>query len=194
MRAFNSLILLLGASAAIADYSISFKTDVAAGTPPGLIVVNVTSAWAPLGAAHLQKLLADKFFDGAAFFRVVPDFVVQFGIAGTPAENVKWKTPIKDDAVVHSNLEGTIVYATAGPNTRTSQLFINLKDNKNLDSQGFAPFGTVVQGMDVVRAIYNPTPGSSSGVSQYDYTSKGDDWIRKQYPKINFITEASVGP
>ena len=121
----------------------------------------------------------------------MPDFVVQFGIAGTPAENVKWATPIKDDPVAHSNLEGTVVYATAGPNTRTTQLFINLKDNKNLDTS-FAPFGTVVRGMDVVRAIFNPTPGSSSGVSQSDYEKKGDAWIRQQYPNINFITNGSI--
>jgi peptidyl-prolyl cis-trans isomerase A (cyclophilin A) len=188
MRSLAPLLLLAGAAA---DFTVSLQTDV--NVEGGLIVINVTSAWAPLGAAHLQELLADQFYDGAAFFRVVPDFVVQFGIAGTPAENRKWQTPIKDDPVAHSNLEGTVVYATAGPNTRTSQLFINLKDNKNLD-QSFAPFGTVVQGMNVVRAIYNPTPGSSSGVSQSDYESKGDDWIRQQYPQINFIKNASVGP
>lgn len=189
-----ALLLLFACAGALADvYSISFQTDVAAGSPPGLVVINVTSAWAPLGALHLQKLLADQFFDGAAFFRVVPDFVVQFGIAGTPAENAKWKTPIADDPVAHSNLEGTVVYATAGPNTRTTQLFINLKDNKNLDTS-FAPLGTVVKGMDVVRAIYNPTPGSSSGVSQSDYESKGDKWIRQHYPNINYITKGTVGP
>jgi peptidyl-prolyl cis-trans isomerase A (cyclophilin A) len=190
MRTLAAL-LLASVGTATADYTVSFQTDVAAGSPPGLVVINVTSAWAPLGAAHLQKLVADHFYDGAAFFRVVPNFVVQFGIAGTPAENAKWNTPIADDPVLHSNLEGTIVYATAGPNTRTTQLFINLKDNKNLDT-GFAPFGTVVQGMDVVRAIYNPTPGSSSGVSQPEYESGGDAWIRQQYPKINFITKATV--
>jgi len=186
-------LLFAIAGTALADYSVTLKTDVAVGSPPGLVVINVTSAWAPLGAAHLQKLLADQFYDGAAFFRVVPDFVVQFGIAGKPAENDKWQTPIEDDPVLHSNLEGTVVYATAGPNTRTSQLFINLKDNKHLDASGFAPFASVVAGMDVVRAIYNPTPGSSGGVSQSDYMSKGDAWIQQHYPKINFITKSTVG-
>ena len=123
----------------------------------------------------------------------MPNFVVQFGIAGTPAENVKWQTPIKDDPVLQSNLAGTITYATAGPNTRTTQLFINLQDNARLDSQGFAPLGSVVHGMDVVDAIYNPTPGQSGGVSQSDYETKGDDWIRKTYPQINFITNSSLG-
>ena len=174
-------------------YTLSFHTDVAAGAPRGLVVINVTAAWAPLGAAHLRELVEDGFYDGAAFFRVVPNFVVQFGIAGTPAENEKWQAPIKDDPVLQSNLAGTITYATAGPNTRTTQLFINLQDNARLDSQGFAPLGSVVHGMDVVGAIYNPTPGQSGGVSQSDYETKGDDWIRKTYPQINFITNSSLG-
>ncbi len=175
---------------AAADYTCTFNTDVPVGD--GRIVVRVRSAWAPLGAAHLQKLLHDSFFDGAAFFRVVPDFVVQFGIAGLPAENKKWSAPISDDPVVSSNVEGSITYATAGPNTRTTQLFINLKDNARLDKSGFAPFGTVVSGMDVVRAIHNPTPGSSDGVDQGNYSSRGDSWIRKAYPGINFVTNATI--
>lgn len=180
--------LALLAATCSADYQIRFQTDVQAGSPPGLVLINVTSAWAPLGSAHLQSLIADQFFDGAAFFRVVPDFVVQFGIAGTPTENQRWSTPIKDDPVNASNVEGTVTYATGGPDTRTTQLFVNLKDNSRLDSQGFAPFGTVVQGIDVMRAIYNPTPGAWGGVDQGDYETKGDDWIRKKYPKLNFIT------
>ena len=123
----------------------------------------------------------------------VPNFVVQFGIAGTPAENQKWSTPIKDDPVVGSNTAGTIVYATAGPNTRTSQLFINYQDNKGLDAQGFAPFGKVVSGMDTAKLIFNPTPGSSGGIDQGQYTSKGNAWLKAQYPKANFITKATIG-
>ena len=191
MRAAK-LRLLLSLLASTASYTINFQTDVQQGSPPGLVVINVTSAWAPLGAAHLEDLVEDKFFDGAAFFRVVPNFVVQFGIAGTPAENQKWTKAILDDPVAYSNLAGTVTYATAGPNTRTTQLFINLKDNAGLDSQGFAPFGTIVHGMDVVRAIHNPTPESSGGVDQYLYETKGDDWIRQQYPNINFITNGTV--
>ena len=173
-----------------AKYILNFQTDVPVSD--GLITIVVNETLAPLGAAHLKLLVADHFFDGAAFFRVVPNFVVQFGIAGTPAENAKWKTPIKDDPVIGSNTEGTITYATAGPDTRTSQLFINLKDNAPLDPQGFAPFGKVVRGMDVVKAIYNPTPGSSSGVNQGMYEMNGDAWIRKNYPKIQFITSANI--
>lgn len=171
-------------------YILNFQTDVPVSD--GLITIVVNETICPLGAAHLKLLVADRFFDGAAFFRVVPNFVVQFGIAGTPAENVKWKAPIKDDPVVGSNTVGTITYATAGPNTRTSQLFINLKDNSALDPQGFAPFGKVVRGMDVVNAIYNPTPGSSSGVNQGMYEMHGDDWIRKNYPGIQFVTSANI--
>jgi peptidyl-prolyl cis-trans isomerase A (cyclophilin A) len=99
---------------------------------------------------------------------------------------------VKDDPVLKSNIKGTVVYATAGPNTRTSQLFVNYADNKNLDSQGFAPFGTVVSGMETLVAIHNPTPGSSGGVDQEQYTSKGNDWIRKAYPKVNFLTKATT--
>ena len=117
---------------------------------------------------------------------------MQFGIAGTPAENKKWSTPIQDDPVVGSNTIGTITYATAGPNTRTTQLFINLGNNSRLDEQGFAPFGRVVRGMDVVKAVFNPTPGQTGGVNQGEYMLNGNDWIRKHYPGIQFITSANI--
>ena len=136
--------------------------------------------------------MADKFYDEAAFFRVVPGFVVQFGIAGDPAETQKWSTPIKDDPVVASNTVGTIVYATAGPNTRTGQLFINYANNTSLDHQGFAPFGVVVSGMETAVKIFNPTPGSSGGIDQGQYTSKGNAWLKGKYPKANFITKATI--
>ena len=106
--------------------------------------------------------------------------------------NKKWNETLKDDPVIASNIAGTISYATAGPDTRTTQLFINLADNARLDKMGFAPFGAVVSGMDVVSRIFNPTPNSSSGVDQGMYETKGNAWIRRKYPQINFITKAEV--
>ena len=171
------------------SWLLHFNTDIDGNST---VTVNITRSWAPIGADHLFELVADNFYDGAAFFRVVPGFVVQFGIAGTPAENSKWSTPIKDDPVVQSNLKHTMTFATAGPNTRTTQLFINYADNSRLDAQGFAPVGKVVAGAQYLDRVYNPTPGSSNGVDQQQYEAKGDAWIREQYPKINFIKTATA--
>ena len=188
------LILLLGLGLAKASdpqsptsFVVDFETDV-----PGTMSINVTRSLAPLGSDRFYALVQDKFFDAAAFFRVVPNFVVQFGIAGTPTENHKWDVTIPDDPVISSNAVGTLTFATAGPNTRTTQLFINLKTNKNLDGQGFAPFGTVINGMDIAAKIFNPTPGKSGGVDQNQYTNKGNKWLKKAYPKVNFITKATI--
>ena len=140
-------------------------------------------------------MVNEGFFEGdggIGLFRCVPNFVVQFGIAGTPAENRKWDRTIRDDPVAQSNTKGSLVYATAGPNTRTTQLFINYKDNAGLDEQGFAPFANMVRGEDVAEAIFNPTPGSSDGVDQDQYMTKGNPWIEEQYPGINFIRNATV--
>merc|ERR1712107_52741 len=187
MRALCILSLLTCAAAA-GDFSVRFSTDV-----PGDFVINVTRAWAPLGADHFRSLIESGFYSTpAAFFRVVPKFVVQFGISGTPDVNTQWTDAIKDDPVVQSNAPGTIVYATAGPNTRTTQLFVNYVDNSFLDSQGFAPFGTVVEGMDILQKLNNPTPSDSGGVDQGSYTTKGQTWITKKYPEINSITGASI--
>ena len=172
------------------SYFLDFHTDVGVGD--GVISFNITRALAPLGADHLYALVQDGFYDAAAFFRVVPDFVAQFGIAGVPAENYKWDHAIKDDPVKQSNSKGSLVYATAGPDTRTTQLFVNYKDNGRLDSMGFAPLGNIVKGMDVALAIFNPTPGNSGGVDQGQYTNKGNEWIKQQYPKINFILNATI--
>jgi len=120
------------------------------------------------------------------------DFVVQFGIASDPDETSKWGDTIKDDPVVQSNKMGTITYATGGANTRTTQLFVNLKDNTSLDKQGFSPFGKVVSGMDVLTAIHNPTPNQSGGVNQGSYEDKGNDWILKEYPGIDLIENTAL--
>src|SRR5215472_11594696 len=120
-------------------------------TTKGDFVVEVTRAWAPLGADRFYNLVKNGFFNDVELFRVVPGFVVQFGISGDPKIAAPWThANIPDDPVTQSNKEGTITYATAGPNTRTTQVFINLGDNSRLDGQGFAPFGTVVEGMDVI--------------------------------------------
>eukprot|EP00756_Hemistasia_phaeocysticola_P002421 Hpha_TRINITY_DN11669_c1_g1::TRINITY_DN11669_c1_g1_i1::g.49237::m.49237 len=189
---FGLAIAYAAAAPAPAKFQVEFDTDVKSGD--GKIVVQINTSLAPIGAQRFYDLVSDKFFDDAAFFRVVPNFVVQFGIAGTPAENQKWmdKT-ITDDPVLTSNTEGTIVFAaTSQPNSRTTQLFINYADNSNLDSMGFAPFGSVTKGMDVAKAIFNPTPQSSGGVDQGEYESKGSDWIKQAYPGINFITKATI--
>ena len=132
-------------------------------TTQGTVVIEVIPEWAPLGAARFRELVEDGFFDGCRFFRVVPNFVVQFGINGDPAVHSKWDKKISDDPVTQSNKRGTLTFATSGPNTRTSQLFISLKDNSgSLDGQGFSPFGRVVSGMEAVDKI---TPNTVSGPS-----------------------------
>lgn len=128
--------------------------------------MNVTRSWAPLGVDHFYALLNDNFYNEAAFFRVVGGFVLQFGIAGEPKENVKWAAAIPDDPVTHSNLQHTMSYATAGPNTRTTQLFINYADNTDLDKQGFAPFAQITSGANYIDQVHDPTPGDSDGVDQ----------------------------
>src|SRR5216117_1817822 len=113
-------------------------------TTRGDFTVTVTRAWAPIGADRFYNLVKHHFYDNASFFRVVPGFVVQFGISAYPAVSAAWKNAdLKDDPVTQSNKRGYLTFATAGPNTRTTQVFISLKDNASLDAQGFAPFGVV---------------------------------------------------
>jgi cyclophilin family peptidyl-prolyl cis-trans isomerase len=173
-------------------FVVSFETDVKCGADVcEPIIMNITREWAPLGVRQFYELNTANYFEGNAFFRVVPNFVNQFGIGPNWRG---WSTPIQDDPVVTSNVEGTIVYASAGPNSRTTQLFINMKDNAQLDDLGFAPFGVVVSGMETAKKIFNPTPGATDGVNQLEYKDKGNDWIRQAYPGINFITKATILP
>ena len=111
----------------------------------GEVVIQTVPEWAPLGAAHFHSLMDEGFYKDCEFFRVVPDFVVQFGIAAVPGQFPGSDVPIKDDPVVSTNSYGSLSFATAGPETRTTQLFINLKDNTRLDSQGFSPFAKVIR-------------------------------------------------
>ena len=167
-------------------FQVSWKTTVS-GHQESDIVLEIIRDWSPKGADRFYQLVTDNYYDCAAFFRVVPNFVVQFGIASDPPETRKWDTRIPDDPVTQSNTYGTLTFATSGPGTRTSQLFINLADNDFLDNQGFSPIGRVVQGMDVVEAIYNPTPNDSGGVNQNYYEYKGNPWLLQSYPNVDLI-------
>jgi peptidyl-prolyl cis-trans isomerase A (cyclophilin A) len=145
-----------------------------------------------MGADRFYNLVRNGFFTNAAFFRVVPGFIVQFGLNANPAINKVWEhASIKDDPVMGSNSRGTLVFATAGPNTRTTQLFINFGNNAGLDRQGFAPFGTVTDGMDVVDKI-NPSYGERP--DQQRITEEGDGYLVKNFPMIDKITMAKILP
>jgi peptidyl-prolyl cis-trans isomerase A (cyclophilin A) len=169
-------------------YQVKFDTT------RGEFTVTVTRAWSPLGADRFYNLVKHHYFDNARFFRVLPNFVVQFGLSANPAVTAAWeKATIKDDPRSHSNTRGTLVFATAGPNTRTTQLFINLNDNgSNLDSQGFTPFGQVDgDGMKVVGMLYDQY-GSSAGDDQENITKGGEKFIATHWPKLDTIKSATL--
>lgn len=161
-------------------------------TTKGQFVVQVTRAWAPLGADRFYNLMKFHFYDGATFFRVLPGFVVQFGLTGSPAVNKAWTDAnIKDDPVVQSNVAGTITFAMAGPNTRTTQVFINFGNNSRLDKDGFAPFGKVIEGMDVISQLYSGY-GDATTNHQGEITNEGKAYLDKNYPKLDYIKRATI--
>ena len=166
-----------------AQYKVRFVTT------KGTFVVQVHTDWAPKGSQRFYELVKSGYYDGDGFFRVVPGFVVQFGLAPSPATTKKWDNPIPDDPVSQTNKPGTLVFATAGPNTRTTQLFINLGRNQSLDSQGFAPFGEIVEGMDVVERIYS---GYGEQPDQQQITNEGNVYLKANFPKMDFIRKATV--
>ena len=167
-----------------AEFKVRFSTSA------GDFIVQVHRGWAPLGADRFYNLVRRGFFTNASFFRVVPGFVVQFGLNADPAVNRVWEqAKIQDDPVKQSNKRGTLVFATAGPNTRTTQLFINFADNASLDGMGFAPFGEVIEGMDVVDKIY---PGYGEQPRQDLITKQGDVYISQNFPRIDKIKTARV--
>jgi peptidyl-prolyl cis-trans isomerase A (cyclophilin A) len=165
-------------------FEISSLTD----GKTGEIVIETKPEWAPLGVEQFHTLLDDHFFQDARFFRVVNDFIVQFGIPAIPSK--KYKTPIKDDPVTQTNARGTLTYATSGKNTRTTQMFINTRNggNKFLDSQGFAPIGVVVKGMDLVDQIY---AGYGEKPSQGKIQDQGNKYLDKDFPLLSYISKTS---
>jgi peptidyl-prolyl cis-trans isomerase A (cyclophilin A) len=159
-------------------------------TTHGDFVVEVHRAWAPLGADRFYNLVVNNFFTDAAFFRYVPNFIVQFGLPANPAIGRVWQSAnIKDDPVKHGNTKGTLVFATAGPNTRTTQFFINFADNTPLDAQGFAAFGQVVSGMNIAEGLYS---GYGEKPDQGAITTQGKAYIDKNFPKLDSIKSATI--
>ena len=170
-----------------AEYKANFDTS------KGLFVVAVHKDWAPLAADRFYNLVKNGFFDDVRFFRVVPNFMVQFGMNGNPAVTKAWSsTPMKDEPTKQTNKRGYVTFARTGaPNSRGTQVFINYKDNGFLDQQGFAPFGEVVQGMDVAEKItaqYGEKPG------QGEITSVGNAYLMKEFPKLDFVNKATIAP
>ena len=165
-------------------------------TTKGKIAIEVTREWAPLGADRFYNLVKNGFYEGARFFRVLPRFVVQFGIPGDPALARSWRSArIADDPVKQSNARGTISFATAGAGTRTTQVFINLGDNRNLDGMGFSPFGRVSEGMDLVEQLYSGYGEGAPhgrGPDQGRLQAEGNAYLEEEFPKLDYIRKATV--
>jgi peptidyl-prolyl cis-trans isomerase A (cyclophilin A) len=161
-------------------------------TSRGLVVIEVNRADAPLGADRFYNMVKGKVLDGARFFRVLPGFMAQFGIAADPAVGKVWNVPIDDDPVKTTNARGTLTFAaTAAPNSRTTQMFINFVDNGRLDSQRFAPVGKVVSGMEFVDQIY---AGDTDRPLQNRIETEGNAYLEKEFPKLDYIKTARMVP
>jgi len=172
----------------------SFKAQF--DTTKGKFTVEVIRSLSPNGADRFYNLVRSGYFKDVAFFRVIPGFMCQFGIHGDPAVAAKWRAAsIQDDPVKGSNARGAITFATAGPNTRTTQLFINFGNNTGLDGQGFSPFGKVTEGMDVVDKInseYGEGAPNGRGPDQGRVQREGNAYLKKDFPNLDYIKSATI--
>jgi peptidyl-prolyl cis-trans isomerase A (cyclophilin A) len=170
-----------------ATYDATFHTTA------GDFTITVHRAWAPRGADRFYNLVKNGFFDGQRLFRVVPDFVVQWGISSYPEVSGAWQSAtILDDPVVRHNDRGTISFATAGPDTRTTQVFVNLANNRSLDAMGFAPFGKVTSGLGTFAKLYSGYADNPTS-HQQDMSDQGEDYFAQNWPKLDTIESADVG-
>jgi peptidyl-prolyl cis-trans isomerase A (cyclophilin A) len=165
-------------------------------TSKGAVGVEVTRAWAPHGAEHFFELVKTGYYDGDRFYRVVPRFVVQFGINGDPKVTQLWSSlRIPDDPVKQKNRKGTVTFASSGPGARTTQVFVNMRDNPTLDHEGFAPFGRVVNGMDVLDKLYGgygDMPPRGSGPDGVKIEGDGNTYLDNHFPRLDYIRKATV--
>lgn len=173
-----------------ATYKAKFDTS------KGTFVIEVHRDWAPNGADRFYNLVKNGFYNDARFFRVIDGFMVQFGISGNPDISAVWRqATIPDDPVKQSNTRGMVSFATAGPNTRTTQVFINFGDNTGLDGQGFSPFGQVVSGMDVVDSLYKGYGEGAprgQGPDQGRIQAEGNAYLVTDYPKLDYVKKATI--
>jgi len=162
-------------------------------TSAGTFVIDVHRDWAPLGADRFYNLVKNGFYDDVRFFRVLDKFMAQFGMNGDPSIQQAWSNAnFKDDPPKQSNKRGYVTFAKASaPNSRSTQVFINFIDNDFLDPQGFAPFGQVVEGMDVVDKLYSGY-GRDNVPDQGKITTQGNAYLAKEYPKLDYIKKATV--
>jgi peptidyl-prolyl cis-trans isomerase A (cyclophilin A) len=168
--------------------------DVVFETSKGNFTVRARRAWAPIGVDRFHYLVQNGFFNDARFFRVVPNFVVQFGLSGNPQITAVWKNRnIMDDSVRMGNKRGRITYAMGGPNTRTTQVFINLVDNDGLDARGFPAFGDVIDGMSVVESLYSGYGDPpDEAMQQPNITARGNAYLAEAYPLLDYIKTATM--
>ena len=170
--------------AAPATYKVNMDTS------RGLVVIEVTRADAPFGADRFYNLVKAKYFDGARFFRVIPGFMAQFGLAADPAVTKVWNVPMQDDPVKTSNVRGTVTFAaTASPDSRSTQMFINFGDNARLDRSRFAPIGKVLSGMEFVDQIYS---GDRENPDQSRIEAEGNAYLQKEFPRLDYIKTARI--
>ena len=167
-------------------------------TSKGPFVIEVHRDWAPNGADRFYNLVKNGFYNDVRFFRVLEGFMAQFGINGDPNISAVWRDAnIPDDPVKQSNTRGMITFATAGPNTRTTQVFINFGDNAGLDGQGFSPFGKVVSGMEVVDSLYGgygEGAPNGNGPNQGLIQKQGNAYLKRAFPDLDYVTNATIEP
>ena len=181
------------ASILLAVFLVKFETS------KGNFVVEVHPEWAPIGAARFEELVKDHFFDGQKFFRVREGYIAQFGLHPDPKAIAQWKKKtLADDPVKAMNMRGTLAYAMTGPDTRATQIYINLKDNTHLDKEGFAPFGRIVEGVDVIDQLYSgygeTAGGGMRAGKQGPIEAEGNAYLDRNFPRLDFIKRAFIIP
>jgi peptidyl-prolyl cis-trans isomerase A (cyclophilin A) len=161
-------------------------------TTKGPFVIEVRREWAPLGADRFYNLVRNGFYDGTRFFRVRPGFMAQFGLHGDPAVQQLWQTaPLRDDPVTQKNVRAFVSFTTEGrPQSRFTQIFVNYADNSYLDKDGFAPFGQVVSGMEVIDKLYSY--GRDKEPDQRRILREGNDYLQKEFPMLDFVKKATI--